>query len=193
MQTALLSSAPSPIDFENLPGLRYLSNFISAAEEAELSRTIETLPLERFQFRQYLGNRRVCAFGHRYDFTHQALASAPPLPEFLEKLRVRVADFAGLRPEAIAQEQVLEYASGAGIGWHRDKPQFDIVVGVSLGAPAVMRFRRREGDKWIRAAQPLEPRSIYVMSGAARHDWEHSIVPQAELRYSLVFRSLTPS
>jgi alkylated DNA repair dioxygenase AlkB len=174
----------------SLPGLLYRPNFISEAEEADLMRTIETLPLERFKFRQYLGNRRVTAFGYQYDFTSQVLEPAPPLPEFLEDLRGRVAQFAGLRREDIVQEQVLEYAPGAGIGWHRDKPEYDVVVGVSLGAPAVIRYRKRAGDKWARATQLAEPRSVYVMSGEARHEWEHSIVPQTQLRYSLMFRSL---
>jgi alkylated DNA repair dioxygenase AlkB len=190
MKTNLLEPVTSAVPGA-LPGLLYQPNFVSEAEAQEIQRTLETLPFERFKFRQYLGNRRVCAFGYRYDFTRRALAPAPPLPTFLDDLRDRVAQFAHLRREDIAQEQVLEYAPGAGIGWHRDKPEFDIVVGVSLGAPAVMRFRQRDGDKWIRASQNLESRSIYIMSGIARHEWEHSIVPQTDIRYSLIFRSLT--
>jgi alkylated DNA repair dioxygenase AlkB len=191
MQTELFISPTPATTLARLPGLLYQPNFISEAEETDLTRTIETLPLERFKFRQYSGNRRVSAFGFRYDFTRRALEAAPPLPEFLDDLRGRAAQFAGLLRDDIAQEQVLEYAPGAGIGWHRDKPEFDVVVGVSLGAPAVMRYRRRAGDTWVRATQRLEPRSIYVMSGEARHEWEHSIAPQTELRYSLIFRSLT--
>jgi alkylated DNA repair dioxygenase AlkB len=191
MQTELLVPPASVAELGSLSGLLYQANFISEAEEANLMQTLETLPLERFKFRQYLGNRRVSAFGYQYDFTHQALEVAPPLPQFLESLRERAAQFAGLPREAIVQEQVLEYAPGAGIGWHRDKPEFDVVIGVSLGAPAALRYRRRVGDKWFRATQRLEPRSIYVMSGVARHEWEHSIAPQTELRYSLIFRSLS--
>jgi alkylated DNA repair dioxygenase AlkB len=135
MQTERLLPITSAADLGGLPGLFYQPNFITEAEEADLRQTIETLPLERFKFRQYLGNRRVAAFGYRYDFTHQTLAPAPPLPQFLEDLRGRAARFAGLRREDFVQEQVLEYAPGAGIGWHRDKPEFDVVIGVSLGAP----------------------------------------------------------
>jgi alkylated DNA repair dioxygenase AlkB len=190
MQTELLLPTPPAIEHGNLPGLFYQANFISEAEEADLIRTVETLPFERFKFRQYLGNRRVCAFGFQYDFTRRAVEPAPPLPQFLEDLRGRAAAFAGLDREEVVQEQVLEYAPGAPIGWHRDKPEWETVIGVSLGAPAVLRFRKRDGDKWIRATQRVEPRSIYVMSGEARHEWEHSIAPQTALRYSLMFRSL---
>jgi alkylated DNA repair dioxygenase AlkB len=86
---------------------------------------------------------------------------------------------------------VNEYRAGAGIGWHKDKPQFGIVVGVSLLTPATMRFRRPHGQKWIRTSHPLLPRSIYVLSGEARTDWEHSIPPLDALRYSITFRTLS--
>jgi alkylated DNA repair dioxygenase AlkB len=191
MQTELLVPTAPADDLGILPGLRYQPNFISEAEEAELMRTLATLPFERFKFRQYLGNRRVSAFGYQYDFTRQALEPAPPLPQFLEDLRSRAAEFAGLQHDDIVQEQVIEYAQGAGIGWHRDKPEFDVVIGVSLGASAVIRYRKRAGEKWARASQRLEPRSIYLMSGVARREWEHSIAAQTDLRYSIMFRSLT--
>jgi len=67
------------------------------------------------------------------------------------------------------------------------------VVGVSLLAPCTLRLRRRVGRGFERSAQALEPRSAYLLSGAARSDWEHSIAPLAELRYSVTFRSLAPA
>jgi len=91
--------------------------------------------------------------------------------------------FAGRRVEEFRQIGVNEYRPGAGIGWHRDKSQFGIIVGVSLLSPAKMRFRRREGDRWIRMSHIVE-------DGEARHVWEHSIPPMEALRYSLTFRTL---
>ena len=64
------------------------------------------------------------------------------IPPFLGGLLLRVSDFAGRNPDAFRQVGVNEYRAGAGIGWHKDKPQFGIVVGVSLLATATMRFRR---------------------------------------------------
>jgi alkylated DNA repair protein (DNA oxidative demethylase) len=43
----------------------------------------------------------------------------------------------------LVQALLIRYDPGAGIGWHRDRPLFEHVVGISLGAPATMRFRRR--------------------------------------------------
>ena len=86
---------------------------------------------------------------------------------------------------------LTRYDPGAGIGWHRDRPVFEHVIGISLGAPAVLRFRRRDGARFDRASLPLPPRSIYHLSGPARHEWEHSIVPIDAPRWSVTFRSLS--
>jgi alkylated DNA repair dioxygenase AlkB len=86
---------------------------------------------------------------------------------------------------------VSEYSAGAGIGWHKDKPEFGIIVGVSLLAPATMRFRKAQGRSWKRVSRTLKPRSIYILSGEARTDWEHSIPPLDALRYSITFRTLS--
>ena len=83
---------------------------------------------------------------------------------------------------------LARYDPGAGIGWHRDRDVFDEVVGISLGTPATLRFRRRTGAGFKRASLHLAPRSAYLLSGEARHDWEHSIAPGEELRFSITFR-----
>ena len=64
-----------------------------------------------------------------------------------------------------------------------------LVVGVSLGAACPLRLRRRVGAAFERATLTLEPRSAYLLSGAARTEWEHSIPPVAAHRYSITFRS----
>src|SRR5690606_24325806 len=112
------------------------------------------------------------------------------IPDFLHPLRVRAAAFAGLAPLALEHVLLTEYAPGAGIGWHRDKPVFGEVVGVSLLAPCAFRLRRRRESGWERAAFEAEPRSAYLLSGPARRDWEHSIAPMQRLRYSATFRTL---
>lgn len=171
-------------------GFFYQRDLISAEEEAALIAEIAKLPLKNFQFHGYEGNRRVFSFGYRYDYTRRAVEPADAVPEFLEPVREQVAAFAGREAGEFRQILASEYAHGAAIGWHRDKPEFGIVAGVSLAAPAVLRLRRRVGDRWERVSQLVEPRSAYILSGEARHDWEHSIVEQAVLRYSLTFRML---
>jgi alkylated DNA repair dioxygenase AlkB len=85
---------------------------------------------------------------------------------------------------------VTEYSPGSQIGWHRDKAVFAEVVGISLLASCRFRFRRQHNGKWERAAIIAEPRSIYLLSGESRTDWEHSIPPVEQLRYSITFRNL---
>ena len=113
------------------------------------------------------------------------------MPAFLDDLLIRVADFAGTDPKAFRQVGVGEYRVGAGIGWHKDKQDFGIIVGVSLLASATMRFRRANGAGWTRVSHTVEPRSIYILDGEARTEWEHSIPPLSDLRYSITFRTLS--
>jgi alkylated DNA repair dioxygenase AlkB len=118
---------------------------------------------------------------------------AEPLPAFLEGLRAKAGPIAQLDPGDLRQALVTEYAQGAGIGWHRDKPAFDKVVAFSLGGDAMLRFRRKAGTGWQRKNLRVEPRSAYVLDGAARSEWEHSIPAVAGLRYSVTFRNFVDS
>jgi alkylated DNA repair dioxygenase AlkB len=83
-----------------------------------------------------------------------------------------------------------EYDVGVGIGWHRDKPHFDRIFGLSLGSACKFRFRRPAGKSWERFTMDAEPRSLYMMSGASRHIWEHSIPAVESPRYSITFRTM---
>jgi alkylated DNA repair dioxygenase AlkB len=172
-------------------GFRYAPEFISDAAQHALVGFLEALPLQPFEFRNFRGLRRVAAFGFRYDYNRQAVAAASPLPAELLALRDRAARWAGQEPAKFRQILVNEYRAGAPIGWHTDKPQFEQVLGVSLLAPATLRLRRSRGRAWERKSILLEPRSIYLLSGEVRRDWQHSIAPQAALRYSITLRSLT--
>jgi alkylated DNA repair dioxygenase AlkB len=171
-------------------GFRYEQAIVNEEEEIRLATALQTLDLKPFEFHGHLGKRRVVSFGPRYDYDRREIGTAADLPGFLEDLRKRAANFAGHSPEAFRQIGINEYRPGAGIGWHRDKPQFGDVIGVSLLAPARMRLRKREGARWLRRAQVLEPRSIYILSGPARSLWEHSIPPVPRLRYAVMFRTL---
>ncbi len=105
-------------------------------------------------------------------------------------MRSRAASGAGLTTDALQHVLVTEYAPGAGIGWHRDKNVFGVVVGVSLVSSCVFRLRRKKENSWERVNVVVAPRSAYVLSGAARAEWEHSIPAVDQLRYSLTFRDL---
>ncbi|MGN6690496.1 MAG: alpha-ketoglutarate-dependent dioxygenase AlkB [Sphingopyxis sp.] len=173
-----------------LPGLAYADDIVSEEEEAGLVARIGALALTPFQFQQWEGKRLTRSFGWTYDFQTGRFAPSDPIPEWLTAVRKRAAHFAGLASDDLVQALVIEYGVGAGIGWHKDRPVFEHVVGISLGAATAMRFRRRVGSGFERVSVPLAPRSIYHLDGEARTDWEHSIADMAEPRWSLTFRSL---
>ena len=103
------------------------------------------------------------------------------------------AEFASLSESRLQHALITEYQPGAAIGWHKDRPEFADVIGVSLAASCLFRFRRKEGTRWKRASLELQRRSAYLLRGAARVDWQHSIPPVDTLRYSITFRSLGES
>lgn len=177
--------------FSEPPGFRYREAIVSEAEEACLVTSLGQLDLKPFEFHGRLGNRRVVSFGLKYDYSRRAVEPASEMPAFLGDLLLRVAEFAGYDPDAFQQVGVNEYRPGAGIGWHKDKAHFGIVVGVSLLAPATMRFRQASGAGWNRISHLIKPRSIYILSEEARMQWEHSIPPVSDLRYSITFRTLS--
>lgn len=171
-------------------GFRYQEDIISEAEEASLVASLSKLELKPFEAHGHIGNRHVTSFGLRYDYATRRVERANPFPEFIEELRRRAAAFAKRDVDEIKQGGVNQYPPGAGIGWHKDKPQFGVVVGVSLLAPATMRLRLATDTGWVRRSQTVAPRSIYILEGEVRTQWEHSIPPVESLRYSLTFRTL---
>jgi alkylated DNA repair dioxygenase AlkB len=186
LQPSLFDLKPSP----KLPeGFAYRPEFLSAQEEADLTAWLATLPFEAFQFRGYEGKRRVVSFGWKYDFTRSHLIRADDMPAELVAVRERAAAFVDLQAEDLQQCLLNEYLPGAPIGWHRDRPMFEKVVGISLLAPCNFRLRHAVGDRFERTAIQLEPRSIYAITGQARTAWEHSIPPVKAHRYSITFRN----
>jgi alkylated DNA repair dioxygenase AlkB len=174
-------------------GFRYHPDLLSVEDEESLARELGELPFKPFDFHGYLANRQVVSFGYRYDYGSRSVVEAAPFPSFLVSLRRKVAEIFGRPAEAFRQVLINEYRPGAGIGWHRDKAQFDEVVGVSLLTPCTLRFRRKaegEGQGWSRASLTVEPRSAYLLSGPARTVWEHSIPALDRLRYSITLRTL---
>lgn len=171
-------------------GLAYAPDFLGAAEETALAARMEALDFRPFEFHGFLGKRQTVSFGWFYRFDGSGLAEAAPIPDWLHPLRARAAGFAGLAADQLEHALLIKYEEGAGLGWHRDRPVFGDVIGISLLSPAPLRFRRRDGAKWRRFTLAAAPRSIYALRGPARTAWEHSLVPVAELRYSITFRTL---
>jgi alkylated DNA repair dioxygenase AlkB len=177
-----LSAAPD--------GLRYADEFVSPALEEKLILGIQGLPLQPFQFGKFEGKRRIASFGFRYDYALRQLQRAEPIPAWLEEIVAAVEKFGGPATR-IRQVLCTEYDVGVGIGWHRDKPHFDRIFGLSLGSACKFRFRRSAGQSWDRFTLDAKPRSLYMMSGASRQACEHSIPAVEAPRYSITFRTMT--
>ncbi len=172
-------------------GFVYRPALISADEEAELAARFGELQFRAFEFHGYFGKRRVVSYGLRYDFADSKVHRAEEIPGFLLPLRDRAASLAGIAPAKLEHALVTEYMPGAEIGWHKDRPIFGDVVGVSLLAACRMRFRRAlPARRWERKATTLEPRSAYLFRGPVRSEWEHSIPAAERLRYSVTFRTV---
>jgi alkylated DNA repair dioxygenase AlkB len=172
-------------------GMRFAPDFLSRDDEAALVARIAHLPLANMKYQQYEALRRVVSYGGQYDFSRQKLEAADPLPDWLDPLRERAGAWAGIAPADFVQALVAEYQPGTPLGWHRDVPDFEDIVGISLANDAVMRLRRYPHEKGDREALKLvlPPRSIYLLRGAARWGWQHSVAPTRALRYSITLRT----
>ncbi|MGZ8260074.1 MAG: alpha-ketoglutarate-dependent dioxygenase AlkB [Caldimonas sp.] len=191
-QLALFGDA-APTAAGRLPsGWDYRPDFIAEDEEAALLAFLATLPLHEARYKGYTARRRVAHFGSAYDFDDNRLLPAPPMPAELEPLRAKAAAWVGEPPEAFVNALVAEYRPGVPLGWHRDVPDYETVVGVSLAGTARMRFRRYPPvapKKQGVVSLELAARSAYVLRAEARWGWQHSVAPTPALRYSITFRT----
>ena len=176
-------------------GLVYEPDFLTRDEEAALIAHIAPLALREAKFREYFARRRVAHFhdevdAPRYDDGDADSFTSGPLPPFLAALRDKVAHRLGMEPSAFVHALVSEYRPGTPIGWHRDKPAYGIVVGISLASTGRMRWRPyAHQDAQHTVTLDLAPRSMYVMRDAIRWQWQHSMPPMRDLRYSITMRT----
>jgi alkylated DNA repair dioxygenase AlkB len=173
-------------------GMLYVPEFISRDQEAGLIAEIVTLPLHEAQYKEFTAKRRIMSYGASYDFSSNELIPAGEIPPFLFPLRDRIAGWVKVPASQFTHALIAEYKTGTQLGWHRDVPDFEFIVGISLAGPARMRLRRyppKKGRDVETLSIDLEPRSAYVMRGEARWGWQHSIPPTKTLRYSITFRT----
>ncbi|QFZ85830.1 alpha-ketoglutarate-dependent dioxygenase AlkB [Variovorax paradoxus] len=196
--TRRLEHAGQPDLFGEAPvaaieGLRYESEFLSRDEEADLLRIVQGLPLKEMRYKEYTARRRGTSFGGSYDFDTNRLKPGAPLPEVLHPLRAKAGAWAGVAPEDLTHLLIAEYRPGTPLGWHRDVPDFEDIVGVSLHGDAVMQFRPYVPGAPASGPAALElliePRSVYLLRGPARWAWQHAIAPTEALRYSITLRT----
>lgn len=174
------------------PGMHFEPDWLAASEETALLEAIRALDLAQARYKQYTARRRVASFGGKFDYDHNRLLPAPPVPPAFEPLRQRAAAWLGVEPGLFNQMLVAEYAPGTPLGWHRDVPDFESIVGVSLLGEGEMRLRPYPpptGRSDATRSLLLPRRSVYVLEGPARWQWQHSIVPTKVLRYSISLRT----
>jgi DNA oxidative demethylase len=187
-------------DVDVPPGLQYRREFITEAEERHLLDEFSRLAFAQVEMRGVVARRRTVHYGVNYRYDTRSGGPGVAIPAFLLPLRARTAEWLGTDEDALAEALLTEYQAGAPIGWHRDAPMFGDVAGISLGSTSRMKFRPYVSPKDAGApgAPPrrttheleLEPRSAYLMTGAARREYEHSIPPVKALRYSITFRTI---
>lgn len=172
-------------------GFRYVDGFLRESDERAIVEELEQLPYREVRMHGVVARRTVLHFGWDYDYSGWKVERTDPPPPWLAALRDRAAAVAEVEAARLEQFLIARYPPGATIGWHRDAPMFGSpVVGVSLVSACRMRFRKKSADGWETAAAILEPRSLYVIGGAARWQWQHHIPASKELRYSITMRVL---
>ena len=179
-----------------VPGFVYYPDFITESEEQELLAAIQDIPLHSFMFHGYEAKRRVKSFGHNYSFDEKKLRQGKKIPEDFRFLMQRVGLSLAIDPTEIRELLVTEYPIGAQINWHRDAFPFEVVAGVSLLADCTFRLRpferRKQSRKSIRSCV-VKRRSLYVIRGEARLEWQHSIPAVQQKRYSITMRTMRGS
>jgi alkylated DNA repair dioxygenase AlkB len=174
-------------------GFSYYPNFITEAEEKDLMKAVSKASLHAFRFQGFEAKRKVASFGYDWSFDKQRLVKGKEIPPEFEGLIAKVAGHMGIPPTKISELLVTEYPVGSVINWHRDAPPFDWVMGISLMADCIFRLRPYDKAKQSRRSLvsfPVGRRSLYLMQGEARTDWQHSTAPVAAVRYSITLRTL---
>ena len=174
-------------------GFSYYPEFLSEQEEMRLLAAIGKLELRPLIFQSFEAKRKVESYGYDYHFDSRTISKGKDIPQSLNFLINRVAAWLNIPVEALAEVLVTEYPQGSVINWHRDAPPFDIIIGISLLSDCKFRFRPYDKTKQHRKAilsTDIARRSLYILQGEARTDWEHSISPVKDIRYSITLRTL---
>jgi alkylated DNA repair dioxygenase AlkB len=174
-------------------GFTYYPDFINTNEEQELLAFIQQIELHSMIFQGYTAKRKVASFGYDYNFTTRKLTKGSSPPAGFNWLTEKVAQQLMINPAQFAELLVTEYTVDSVINWHRDAPPFECIAGISLAADCI--FKLRPYDKSLRTKRntisfPVRRRSLYIMQGPAREEWEHSTAPVPDLRYSITLRTL---
>ncbi len=149
--------------------------------------------MQPFIFQGYTANRKVASFGFDYRFTNRKLNKGKEIPPEFKSLIKKVSAKLKISPADFAELLVTEYPPESVINWHRDAPPFDLIAGVSLLSDCIFRLRPQEKLRQTKGnviCFTVKRRSHYVISRISRSEWQHSIAPVKNTRYSITLRTL---
>jgi alkylated DNA repair dioxygenase AlkB len=175
-------------------GFSYHENFLTIEEEQRLCKEILKMNLHTFLFQGFEAKRKVASFGYDWSFEKRILSKGKDIPSVFDSLINKVAAYLQIDRNQFAELLVTEYPIGSVINWHRDAPPFDIIAGISLASDCIFKLRPHDKSKQGRGSVislPVRRRSLYIMQGPARSEWQHSITPVREIRYSITLRTLS--
>jgi alkylated DNA repair dioxygenase AlkB len=174
-------------------GFFYFPEFLNVSEADALLAEVSKIELHAFNFQGFEAKRRVASFGYDYSFDKASLSRGEEIPIIFNPLIEKVARQLFLDAKDFSELLVTEYPAGSVINWHRDAFPFDVVVGISLLSDCTFRLRPHDKAKQTRGSiisMPVRQRSLYVLRGTVRTDWQHSIAPVKSVRYSITLRTL---
>lgn len=175
------------------PGFSYYPDFLSLSEEENVLKEISKVQLQTFLFQGYEAKRRVASFGYDYSFDKRTISKGTEIPSAFHWLMEKAAFHTEIPGGSFQELLITEYPVGSVINWHRDAPPFDVIVGISLLSDCTFRLRPHDKTKQSRSstiALPVRRRSLYVIQGVARTEWQHSTAPVKSVRYSITLRTL---
>jgi alkylated DNA repair dioxygenase AlkB len=182
-----------PVNIRLPDGFSYYDNFLTVEEEQRLYKFIQGIELHPMMFQGFEAKRKVASFGYDYSFDRRQLTKGKEIPADLNWLVSKVGNHLSLSADRFAELLITAYPVGSVINWHRDAPPFDIIAGISLLSDCTFKLRPHDKAKQTRKATislSVGRRSLYVMSGISREEWQHSTAPVEQVRYSITLRTL---
>lgn len=166
-------------------GFSYYDPFLTSDEHASVLGAISALRFSHDTFRGQQLKRSYAQFGYAYASTGRKLAPAAPFPRFITDLVARAQSRCPTNT-GFNQCIITHYPPSAGIGWHTDAPVFgEVIIAISILGSARLQFRKHSAPT---AELVVAPGTLYVMTGPARFEYQHQIVPVKTQRYSLTLR-----
>ena len=177
-------------------GCIYLSQYLGPSVAGGLLHWLDGLASSEWRVDL---SRRVIHYGWRYDYRSKAITpdmEIGPLPAEIDDLAVAL--FEDEHFDRVPDQVIVnEYLPGQGIAMHTDHPDFGPTVAtMSLGDAWTMEFRDPKSNE--QRSHLLEVGSILILSGEARHQWQHGIAKRKtepdgrkrQRRVSLTFRTV---